>query len=111
MVIECSPLDDALHRDELGVLTRDDHFAGDALFLAAPESHRPPVPSLEASTASMLLAVLGDGRVHDALGVFGLPVVRPVFVNDLHGARRDGVLERFVLPVLEQGSVVVGLEP
>src|SRR6478736_7238624 len=99
---------DALHRDRLGILARDDHFAREAFFFQSlNRTARGAI--IRCQYGVDVVAVLGDGRIHDALGVFRLPIVRPVFVHDLNRAGSNRVFERLVLAVLERDRVVVGL--
>ena len=99
---------DALQRDRFGVLAGDQHLARESLLAQRLDgAARRAVVAREHRID--VRAAGGDRGVDDALGVLGLPVLRPVLVHHDDVAARDVRLEHAVLAALELRGVVVGL--
>jgi hypothetical protein len=87
-------------------LASDDDFTGEAFFDQCLDgSARRAVVAGEDGID--VLPSFGDGGVGDLLGVLGLPVLGPVFEDDLDFACVDERLEDVILALLEELGVVV----
>ena len=99
---------DALAGHELRVLPGHEDFAGQPLLRQRLDrSARGAVVRREHGVERA--PMLRDRRVHDLLGVLRLPVVGPVFVDDLDVAAREIRREDLVLSFLDERRVVVRL--
>src|ERR1700722_5373617 len=97
---------DALEGGDVGVLAGDEVFTTEAGFGELLD--RAAGGAVIAGENAVESLAADDGGVHDSLGVFGTPVVGPVFPNDFDVFAVKVGLESLVLALLEHEGVVIG---